>query len=236
MDNLKKTVYTLQVNGYSEAITRLTFPFMRYWANKIGAELRIITERRFPDYPVTVEKLQVYDLGREAKNDWNIFVDADTLIHPHTLDWTVYLSKDTVAHNGTDPANIRWRYDKYMLRDGRNLSGGNWIAIASDWCLDLWHPPDITADEAISNIFPLVDEIRGGCLADHLIDDYLTSRNIARYGLKFQSLIGIQEKLGLQGHFFLCHLYNMPEAEKIEKIMAKIDEWKVPASIRQYGE
>jgi hypothetical protein len=233
---MKKTIYTLQVNGYSERITRLTFPFIRYWANKIGADFHIIKGRKFPEWPITYEKFQIYELAQEHCNDWNIFVDADTLIHPHTPDWTVFMNKDTVAHNGSDFAPIRWRYDKYFMRDGRHIAGGNWLAIASDWCIDLWKPLDIGPEEAVSNIFPIMDEIWGGCLADHLVDDYATSRNIARYGLKFKGIKTIMDEKGMKDWFFFLHLYNIPEDEKVKKIMEVMDQWKIPAPIRQFGE
>jgi len=234
---MRKTLYTLQVNGYSERITRLTFPLIKYWASKIGAEFHVIRDRKFPDWPITYEKLQIHELGRLHGNDWNIFLDADTLVHPHMFDPTVFLKKDTVAHNGHDFAPVRWQYDEYFLRDGRNIGSGNWIAIASDWCLDFWRPLDIGPEEAIAKIYPIVEELRGGCLADHLVDDYAMSRNIARYGLKFKGVLDIQKEIGWTGEWGgFMHLYNISEAEKVEKIMEELDKWKIPAAIRQYGE
>ena len=233
---MKKTLYTLLINGYSPRITKLTLPLIRYYANKIGADFHVITERKFPEWPITYEKMQVHELAQRHGNEWNIFMDADTLVHPHTPDFTAYLPRDTVAHNGSDFANVRWRYDKYFMRDGRNIAGGNWLAIASDWCIDLWKPLDIGPDEAMANIFPIVEELRGGCLRDHLVDDYATSRNIARYGLKFKGVLQIQKEMGIEGVGGFFHLYNVPESEKIEKIMQELDKWKIPAEIRQYGE
>jgi hypothetical protein len=74
--SLKKTIYTLNIGGhYNDELTGMTYPFIKAWAYKIGAEFYEITERAFPDFPGRYEKLQIYKLGREHKNDWNIFID-----------------------------------------------------------------------------------------------------------------------------------------------------------------
>lgn len=232
----KKTVFTLCVDGYTSEITQITYPLLKYWANKIGAEFYVIKERKFPEWPVTYEKMQIFDLGREMNNDWNIYIDSDAIIHPETLDWTVYLHKDTVAHNGHDMANIRWRYDKYFLRDGRHVGSCNWFTIASDWCLDLWRPLEMTPKEAIANIFPTINEFNTVITPDHLIDDYTLSRNIAKYGLKFTNLKTIQTNLGMDGANFHWHIYTVPIDKKIREMRNLLDVWEIPAHIRDYGQ
>ena len=42
--------------------------------------------------------------------------------------------------------------------------------------------------------------------------------------------------MGIEGIGGFLHLYNIPESEKVEKIMAEIDKWKIPAELRQFGE
>src|SRR6266566_3735242 len=151
MRKLKKTLYTLNVNHYPEAITSITYPLLEDYARKIGADFVVIRERKFPDYPPVYEKLQIHELGRE--NDWNIYVDSDVLIHPDLFDLTEHLEKDTVLHYGADMAGNRLKYDQYFLRDGRNIGSCNWFTIASDWCLDLWKPlDDLSLEEALANI------------------------------------------------------------------------------------
>jgi len=252
---MKKTIFTLNVDGYAPEIIELTYPLLRYYANKIGADFYIIDKRKFKDYPVTYEKLQIYELGQEMQNDWNIYIDSDALIHPETLDWTYYLRKDTVIHNGNDMANIRWRFDKYFLRDGRNFGSCNWFTIASDWCIDLWRPLEITAKEAISNIFPTVEELNTVITPEHLIDDYALSRNIAKYGLKATTCNQIQKDFGFADAYFHWHDYTHTVEQKIngwremkfdEKqgkmievemhgIKGILDTWKVPKNIREYA-
>jgi hypothetical protein len=124
---MKKCVWTLNVDGYASEITKLTYPLLEGWANKIGADFRIITKRNWPSYPPVYEKLQIHTLGKDY--DWNIYVDSDALIHPDFFDPTEHIKKDTVLHNGCDMAGVRWRYDDIFRRDGRHIGSCNWFRI-----------------------------------------------------------------------------------------------------------
>jgi hypothetical protein len=217
MRPVKKTIFTLNIGGYAPEITAVTYPLIRRYAEKIGADFFIIDERRFPDWPVTYEKFQIFDLARQMGNDWNIYIDSDTLIHPDLMDITNHMTKDQVAHYDNDVAGNRWRYDECFLRDGRHIGSCNWFAVASDWCLDLWRPlDDISLEEALSNINPIVREENGLITRDHLIDDYVCSRNIARHGLKFTTVKKILHGFGytLPGSF-IWHMYNITEDQKL---------------------
>jgi len=99
------------------------------------------------------------------------------------FDVTDHLDRRTVCHNGQDMAGNRWRYDRFFRRDGRHIGSCNWFAAASDWCVDLWHPlDDLTLEEAVANIFPIVDETQGIVDPSHLIDDYTLSRTSPNSG------------------------------------------------------
>jgi hypothetical protein len=226
---IKKTLFTLCVNNYAPEITAITFPLMARYAKKIGADFHIIRDRKFPDFPPVYEKLQIYTLGQEMENDWNLFIDADAVVNPTMPDVTTFVQKDTVLHNGNDFASVRWRYDRYFMRDGRNIGSCNWFTLASDWCIDLWHPlDDLTLTEAANNIFPVISEENSGVMdPTHLIDDYTLSRNIAKYGLKFDTFMNIQNRRwnGMQG--FLFHLYAIPEAEKLVRMQQVLKEWRM---------
>jgi hypothetical protein len=222
---MRKTVWTLNINNYEPNITALTYPLMRAWAHKIGAEFRIITERKFPDFPIVYEKLQLHELG--ADSDWNIYLDSDALVNPEMFDPTNHLGMDTVAHNGSDMAGVRWTYDGYFRRDGRNIGSCNWCTIASNWCLDIWHPLEVPLVDALSKIHPTIGEHNSGMFTDnHLIDDYTLSRNIARYGLKFKTITDICGELGWRGPNggpvspFLWHMYAIPSDVKLERMLA----------------
>jgi hypothetical protein len=218
-----KVIYLLDIDGYEPEIVALTRPLVEQWADKIGARTHLISHRRFPEWPVVYEKLQVADLAREQQADWAIYIDSDALVHPETPDFTCLLGKDTVAHNGADFAPVRWRPDEYMLRDGRSIGSCNWFAVASDWCLDLWTPLDITLAEALRRIRPTVGETRSGVIdAAHLIDDYTLSRNIARYGLKFTTIIELTP-----GANWFWHAYDIPAGEKLDQMtgVLKLKAW-----------
>lgn len=225
---MRKTIYTLNIDNYAPEIRAITRPFLERWAERIGAEIYDITERRFPGWPVTYEKLQIYELAQARGEGWNIYVDSDALIHPETIDFTNHIPRDVVAHNGADMAALRWQYDKYFLRDGRNISSCNWFTIASDLCVDLWRPlDDLTPAEAVANITPRIDEAAAGITAEHLIDDYALSRNIARFGLKFVTLKKLLAEIGLPEYQFFWHKYTIGIEEKIMGLKACLAQWKV---------
>ena len=225
----KKVVYTLNVNNYAPDIAAITFPFIKKWADKIEADLCVISERKFPDMPITYEKFQIWDLahGKYADYDWHIYWDLDALIHPDFGDITACLPKDTTCSHGTDFTPNRFRPDQYFLRDGRFFGKGNWCAIASNWCLDYWHPlDDITLEEAVSKIFPTQDETRFGIEAEHLIDDWLVSRNISRYGLKHGVIPDLLKHYN-RGESHLMHHYLMAPKLKCIWLLEALKVWNV---------
>ena len=225
---LKKTLFTLNINNYEPELTALTYPLMKRWAAKIGAKFHVIKERKFPKFPVTYEKLQIYELAQKQGNDWNIYIDGDTLVHPDLMDITNYLPKDTVLHNRHDEARHRWRADRFFLRDGRFIGSCNWFAMASDLCVDLWKPlDDLTLEEALASINPIVAEDNGGIKREHLIDDYVLSRNISKHGLKYKDLYEILTDKGYQKPQFLMHVYNMPTEAKIKILKATLVNWGI---------
>ena len=47
---------------------------IRAYADKIGADIHIIKERKFdPSYPPVYEKLQIFKLAKEIGADWNSY-------------------------------------------------------------------------------------------------------------------------------------------------------------------
>lgn len=217
MNAIKKTLFTLRVDNYAPEICDITHPFLKHYAKKIGADFFVIDQRKFPDFPATYEKLQIYELAKEMENDWNIFLDSDTLVHPNALDYTAYLQKDTVAHYGLDFGNMRYSYDHNFLRDGRDIGSAGWCAIASDWCVDLWTPLDIPLAEALKAITPTDVERECGIKSDHLLDGYILSRNIAKFGLKVKTIKSIMEEVMPGGNCF-WHNYGVSKEQKVESL------------------
>lgn len=234
MNPIKKVVFTLNIGNYAPNITAITYPLLKYYADKIGAQFFVITERKFPQWPVTYEKLQIHELMKEFKADWGIYIDSDAMIHPQTPDWTCHLKKDTIAHWASDMANIRFRYNEYFLRDGRHWAPGNWFAMASDWCLDLWRPLDMTPEEAISQIRVTMEEAEFSMESEHLIDDYALACNVARFGLKTKRLKDLTAELEMEG-LPIMHLYRMTEETKERKLKEMLSTWHIPEYIINYG-
>lgn len=232
---MKKTIYLLNVDDFEPEITNLTYPLIYGYADKIGANVYPITERVFPDMPVTYEKLQIFDLAKTHRNDWNIYIDSDALIHPECPDYTEFITKDVVMHHGVDLASIRWRYDNYFRRDGRHIGSCNWFTIASDWCLDLWHPLDMSLEEALEYITPTPAEINSGVIdKEHLIDDFTLSRNIARYGLHVKTVIDLMKEVGLPGTNYFWHVYTVDRATKVTKMKEILAKWNLPVDSGVY--
>jgi hypothetical protein len=224
---MKKLIFTLNVNDFSPEITKITYPLMKSYANKIGADFMELTERKFPDMPPNYEKFQVWELSNALDYDWFIFFDADTLIHPNFFDVTVYVPFDTVAFNGKDQCNVRFRYDRYMRRDGRHIGACTWFVVWSKWCTDLWYPIDIPLEEAVSNIFPTQNEINCKIDKEHLLDDYLLSRNIARFGLKHMCMRDVYHQYGCTDYNFIWHQYTWTKDQKVIMMQQVLEEWGI---------
>lgn len=174
--NGKTCIYVVRVNNYWPELCELTLPNLRYYAKKIGAEFFEITERKYPDFPATYEKLQVYELGQQ--NEWNILIDADFLLHPLMPDLRLSLNYDVVGIDcGYDASNILDTRSKYFLRDGRNRGIATGIVVTNNVNHDLWEPLEMSWEEA-----------RTKTKREHIIDEYCLSRNLARFGLKYTGL------------------------------------------------
>lgn len=223
--NLTKCVWTLNVNGYAKDITDITYPYIKAYAEKIGADFRTISDRCWPDAPVTYEKLQLHKLGEQY--DWNIYIDSDALVHPDMFDVTRHIYPDTVLQYGSDLAGTRWKDDKYFRRDTRQISSCNWFTVASSDCLDLWHPlEDMSVQQALANIKPQLKESKT-CSDGHLIDDYVLSRNIARYGLRYKTFLDLLKFLHSDGAQFFFHTHLLTPKEKVYVLPRVMEErWK----------
>lgn len=209
---LTKCVWTLNINGFAPEITATTYPYIKGYAEKIGADFRVITERKWPDAPATYEKLQLHWLGEQY--DWNIYIDSDALIHPDMFDITNHIYPDTVMQYGNDMVGTRFKDNKYFRRDTRRISSCNWFTAASSDCLDIWHPlEDMSIQEALANIKPQLKESKT-CSDGHLIDDYVLSINISKYGLRYQTFLKLLKYMNSEGAQFLFHTHLLTREEK----------------------
>lgn len=228
---MKKTLYTLAVDNYLPELCALTLPLLRLYADKIGADFHPITTRRFPEWPPVYEKLQIWDLGRENGSDWNIYFDADALVHPNLFDITELLPKDHVLTFNTDFAPERLVYDRFYRRYGRHILSGNWMIVASDWCHEIWErDPEITLDAALKMNRPLMCERLTGTDSAHLVDETFTSHNIAKYGLKYKSFVELTKQYGRENENYFWHQCLIPPTQKVIDARKVIQAWGIPTA------
>lgn len=225
---VRKALFTLNIGNYAPEIRELTYPLMRHYAHKIGAEFREITERKWPDWPVVYEKLQIHELGRGY--DWIYFFDADTLIHPECVDFTWFLPDDVCAHNGADMAALRFRYDEVFATDTkRNIGTCGWLTIAPAKCIDLWKPTTRSLEDVLDCCYPTVGELRTGLIdRGHLVDDYVMSRNLAENQFKHATIKELLPQIGLPDADFFWHAYTIPVKAKAKKMRQILKRWAIP--------
>ena len=81
MRKVKKTIYTVSIGDYAKSVTEITFPLLKNYARKIGADFHVIDAAKFKGFPGRYEKFQIYELGKLHQNDWNIYLDSDCLLY-----------------------------------------------------------------------------------------------------------------------------------------------------------
>ena len=218
---ITQKIFVLNINNYQPEITKYTYPTIEAYADKIGAEIVYITERKYPDYPVTFEKHQIYDL---ADTDWSIYIDSDVLIHPEFFDVASISDPNKVIIDYNNVATGRYYLDNYFLRDNRFISVSNFISWVSSRCIDYWKPDlDRPLVDILKSIYPLPREEFFNI--GHRIDDYLCSRNIAKYGLKVKYIDDIFKDI--YGHINLSYYYHTTALhhKKVDEINCKYLEW-----------
>ena len=184
---MRKLIHVVNINNFFPELFALTYPTIRSYAERNGYMINMITERKFPDYPINYEKMQVYEDGKNA--EVNILCDADMLIHPEFPDVTKFLKRDSISFN--DNYNISWKYHvdriKYFMRDGRDVGIATNFVVSSDWTHDVWEPLSLSQKD-IEDLAKKENTDTGG--ADgrgwgHYADEFALSYNMAKYGLKY---------------------------------------------------
>ncbi|MFM7858270.1 MAG: hypothetical protein ACKO96_41730, partial [Flammeovirgaceae bacterium] len=99
---------------------------------------------------------------------------------------TEIYKKDCVIFNRYDYYPFRFKHNNYVRRDGRNIGATTWICIFSDWTRHAWKPHE-NPEQFIDQINPMDLEKNFGYESKHILDDYLVSRNIAKYGIKVET-------------------------------------------------
>ena len=220
---MRKLIHVVNINNFFPELFALTSPTIRSYAERNGYMINMITERKFPDYPINYEKMQVYEDGKDA--DVNILCDADMLIHPQFPDVTTFLQRDSIAFN--DNYNISWKYHvdriKYFMRDGRDVGIATNFVVSSDLTHDVWEPlslsqKDIEDLAKKENTESENDPSQRGW--GHYADEFALSYNMAKYGLKYT---GVTWEDWMRP--FLIHTGTGDKNEALQIARTTLQEW-----------
>ena len=176
---MKKLIHCVYINDFFPELWKLTLPTIKQYAYNIGAELNIITERKFPQWHINYEKIQVYQDGKNA--DANFLIDADILIHKDFPDFSSGITfPHHIAFNDNYHASTKFHIKDNInfLRDGRDVGIASNAVISFKSTHDIWTPLDITPQEGKQ-----ITHVREGD-----IDEYTLSNNMARFGLKYTGI------------------------------------------------
>lgn len=187
----KCCVHVLDIGNYFPELKELTLLTIERFCEKINASLNIIKERKFHDWPMLTEKLQIYEDGFHY--DQNILLDLDILIHPDCYDpfennipETYCSFKDNYYANTQLNTN-----DLYFKRDGRNIGISGCAVFTTKYTHDLWEfPEDLTKEVLLDNILQ----------ERKIVDEYIMSRNFAKYGLKYIEPYNVENEYDLMFH------------------------------------
>ena len=219
---MRKLLHVVNINNFFPELFALTSPTIRSYAERNGYMINMITERKFPDYPINYEKMQVYEDGKDA--EVNILCDADMLIHPEFPDVTTFLQRNSIAFN--DNYNISWKYHvdriRYFMRDGRDVGIATNFVVSSDWTHDVWEPLSLSQKD-IEDLAKKENTDAGG--ADgrgwgHYADEFALSYNMAKYGLKYT---GVTWEDWMRP--FLIHTGTGDKNEALEIAKQTLEEW-----------
>jgi hypothetical protein len=216
---MRKAVWTVSVDNYLPELTKHTFPSLQHWADKIGADFHIISERKYPEFPPTYEKLQIYELGKPY--EWNILVDADLMIHPDMPDLTKQVPPDHVGYYMGFDASLLFAADQYFLRHGKKIGVATNFVVTHGMVHDFWTPLEFGWEIA-----------RTKTKREFIIDEYCVSRNLAKFGLKHTGLFD-EKTMPLMVHFDITT--EKPDWDSVLTKIEKLEkQWSSEKIFRTY--
>jgi hypothetical protein len=192
-------------------IVALTRPLYEHYAEKVGAELRFISDRKFPDYPANYERMQVFESGRDYA--WNMVVDAGVLVGPLLPDFTKLVDRRQVGLclRTHAPSIFDVTDNKYFVRDGRDLGVVEAIVVTSSLTHDLWQP----LIGRSSDWLPYVKSKN-----PNLLSELCLSLNAAKYRFDVLNPFGVPSQL------YRLEQGAKPLAELLPEGRGVIDSWE----------
>ena len=171
-----KCVHVLATKDYAPELCAVTIPTIQDYADRIGADFNLISERKFPNFPVNYERLQIYEAGKAY--EWNINIDADMVLGKNLHDITAGAPKDLVRmvmhFNISQYFHVEGNI--YFARDGRSAGIVDAFVMTSDWTHQLWEPLPGNPED-YTPIFKDDNPRR--------ISEFCLSQNMAKYGLRY---------------------------------------------------
>lgn len=205
---MRKILHIVNINDFFPELFEMCFPTIRAYARKNGYALNMITERKFPEFHVNYEKMQVWEDGKDA--DLNLLVDADVLIHPHFPDVVNIVPPHHVGFNDNYTASTKFKLNHYFLRDGRDVGIASNFVVSYRSTHDVWEPLTITPEQGRQITF-----VREGD-----IDELCLSHNLAKYGLKYS---GITWEDWMRS--FLIHTGTGDKEEALKLARQTLENW-----------
>jgi len=209
---MKKCLHVVYINDYFPELWNLTLPTIENYAKRIGADLNIITERKFPEMHIHYEKMQVWNDGKEY--DANFLLDCDILINDGFPDFTTIVPRGHVGFNDNYHASNKYNIKEniYFQRDGRDVGIASNAVIGYKETHDIFKPiVDFTMDK-----WNEISTVRVGD-----IDEYVLSYNLAKYGLKYTGITWLDWQ-----RYYFVHLGTEPRDECIETAKTILTIWK----------
>jgi hypothetical protein len=167
-------IHLLNIGNFFPELTELTYPTIEVFAKKIKADINIITERKLSSDNILVEKLQIYEDGKNY--DYNMFLDLDLLIHPLCYNPFVNIPKFHVAFKDSHDADKVFVKDKYFEKDGRNVGVSSCCVFTTRDTHHIWKPIEELSLEQINK--NIIQDRKN-------VDEYTLSRNLAKYNIKY---------------------------------------------------
>jgi len=176
---MRKCIHTIVINNWFPEMCAITIPLLKAYADRIGADLNIISKPIYNSWPYNYEKMQIWNSG--TGYDWNYYIDADMIIDPINMpDFTEGANPEFFYFEAQLYPNHSYFAHPYFLRDGRNFGVSDCLLLTSSWTHDLWHPPIMNFEES-----------KKYCRAcERTVSEFTINLNIARFGLKGIGNIG----------------------------------------------
>lgn len=210
IENPKKCIHVLATPGYAPELCAITLPRLRSYASRIGADFNLIERRKFPDYPVNYERMQVYEAG--LGYDWNINIDADMVVGAKLPDITLTSppSRVSIVMKYNLSSHFNTRGNIFFERDSRDVGLVDAFVATSALTHDLWRPLPHPF-ESYKSLFKDTEYRR--------VSEYCLSLNLATYGLQYGGAFARTD------HIFHVGFTSGNVKEAASIAVAKLREW-----------